>query len=231
MHGSGLTNMIFLPRRSWVIELSQQEPQLGHLASSMGLQFGTCSETSFSNCLKDNLNRRFKLDEPALFQQGDGAGALTPKDKKAAAAVATAMLKAHASGGHGSHNKDDTDACSTVVHAALAKTTPPPRPTPASCFTVPLTAKTSSHGALYEFYHFLIELAAPIVYLLKDAPHGPKVLYLPDWAANGELRSTVGQQSNAAGGTDFHLTHSTEPARTMQHHANFLFEPLGLVIK
>ena len=83
----------------------------------------------------------------------------------------------------------------------------PPKP----CFKIPSNSILSGNGKIWEYYHFLIDFAAPMVSLLQnESREEQKTVVLPGWR-NDDI---------------FRLQRRSDPNRNMQPLADFLFRPL-----
>ena len=80
---------------------------------------------------------------------------------------------------------------------------------PTQCFKIPIHSKPSGHGKIWEYYHFLIDFAAPMVELLRNESHDQKTVVLPGWS------------------NDTFLQNPADPSRNMLPLAHYLFQPLN----
>jgi len=86
---------------------------------------------------------------------------------------------------------------------------------PTPCYKIPSNSKLSGHGKIWEYYHFLIDFAAPTVELLQNEPcERHRKVVLPGWLQNDTLNT-------------FSLQNIIDPRRNMKPSANFLFQPLN----
>jgi len=76
----------------------------------------------------------------------------------------------------------------------------------------------SGGGKLWQYYHFLVDFAAPMVYRLGHS-EGPKVLHLPDFYMVRRARPSP---------DTWRFEPRRDPGRSLTAHADFLFSPLGL---
>ena len=215
-HGAGLTNLLFSQAQSLIIDLAnvvegnrQPDPKLNQLSAAMGMKWEYCRETAFSGCLKEALLRHL--------------GDLIKKQKNPTVKAAVDGGKS-GTGRAGNKLKSApflNEKCSAAVSAVMDMNSMVPSHS-SSCFKVPPTARTSWDGGLHEYYHFLIDFAAPIVYLLKDKSAGKKTLIMPEWDL---------VPAHGFGWDRFHLTYSRDLARSMQAHADYLFGPIGLEVR
>jgi len=82
---------------------------------------------------------------------------------------------------------------------------------PQLCFKIPSQSKPSGQGKIWEYYHFLVDFAAPLVALLQNEYRGQqKVVVLPNWYPDYK----------------FSLQNKADPKRNMETSADFLFRPL-----
>ena len=94
------------------------------------------------------------------------------------------------------------------------------------CFTVPASATFSHDGKLWEYYHFLVELAVPITHRLSaEAPGAKKTLILPGWKDEHFHDKVFGSVQPTE---RFYLTRQWDPFQTMQQHADTLLSPIGV---
>jgi len=97
------------------------------------------------------------------------------------------------------------------------------------CFTIPVTSNFTRGGTLWTYYSFLIEFAAPMLRTLsaKDPAGLKKTLILPGWRSENFKDKIFGSVQPA---DRFYLTRPWDPVQSMQHHADFLFGPIGVDI-
>lgn len=81
------------------------------------------------------------------------------------------------------------------------------------CFKIPVHSKPSGSGSLWEYYHFLIDFAAPMFVLLQNEYRGKqKIVVLPDWYGDGK----------------FSFQSPADLTRNMKPLADYLFRPLNV---
>ena len=225
LRGAGLTNLLFAPLGTAVTEVASVGAAPGSHAPRRensrfskykdleeiiggGGAYGECTEQAFAGCVEARALQSIPRARALLWHDAEG---------KAAAALLTTLRSAPQGA------EAVGEGAAMTCHAAVARALEPPQqqqPSP-TCyrFTSP-HAHTSWDGGLFEYYHFLIDFAAPILYMLKDEPPGRKTLVLPEWGhIQGE--PNVGLMEER-----FKLTYSKDPQRTMQAHYDFFFNPL-----
>ena len=81
------------------------------------------------------------------------------------------------------------------------------------CYKIPIHSTPSGSGKLWEYYHFLIDFAAPMAVLLQNEYRGKrKIVVLPNWYDDGK----------------FSLRSTADTTRNMQPSADYLFRPLNV---
>ena len=212
--GAGLANVVFAQPGTHVVQLgSRASGDYQRIASILRLPFTFNTDTFFSDEVRTIVGNSAGVAEYQgkvrwRVEAAPSRLKYSSDDRIARDEAAKSLAKVN------SMKLDTSVSCKTALLLDIA---PVPQVSAAGiasqlCFKIPPGSMTSGTGGLFEYYHFIVDVSAPLMFLLRNYPAALKIVYFPSWKVKGPFQENT-----------FAVTYSKDPTRNMQQQYKFIY--------